>query len=129
MKNEYKKALIGVRNYYIDLSNKRKDEIEAIYEETSEMQMEYLDKSTFNLISSNNRLKNNVGNFIAYRIFKRKTYKNLLYIVLSSVIKVQLLQRNIEFLDNESEKIMNTIDFINSVSETQLNNYLKYKIN
>lgn len=127
MKNEYKKILISLRNDYIDLSKKRENELDMLYEKSVSDQIDYLNKITFNLISSNNIVKYNIGNFIAYRLFKKKTYKNLLYISLSSLIEVQKTLKSINYYNSENEKIMNTLDFINSVSENELNKYLKYK--
>lgn len=127
MKNEYKKALMSIRNNNLDLNDRSRVKIESINEKTMNQQIQYLNKKTFNLISSKNRFKSDIGYFIAYNLLKKKTYKELYKIVLENLIEISRLQRNIRYNNEENEKIMNAVNFINSVSENELSKYLKYK--
>lgn len=127
MKNEYKKALMSIRNNNLDLNDRSRFKIESINEKSMNQQIQYLNKKTFNLISSKNRFKSDIGYFIAYNLLKKKTYKELYKIVLENLIEISRLQRNIRYNNEENEKIMNAVNFINSVSESELSKYLKYK--
>ncbi len=127
MKNEYKKALMSIRNNNLDLNDRSRVKIESINEKSMNQQIQYLNKKTFNLISSKNRFKSDIGYFIAYNLLKKKTYKELYKIVLENLIEISRLQRNIRYNNEENEKIMNAVNFINSVSENELSKYLKYK--
>ena len=129
IKKEYKKALIDQRNIYIDYKKKLDQELKTILEISFLKQAQYLDYVTFNLISSDNVIKSNIGKFIAYKIFKERTEKDLISICSLLYEKYDKINQELERSTTEYDKICIALDFINSVSDNEFEKYLSYKIN
>ena len=128
MKNEYKKALMSIRNNNLDLNDRSRVKIESINEKSMNQQIQYLNKKTFNLISSKNRFKSDIGYFIAYNLLKKKTYKELYKIVLENLIEISRLQRNIRYNNEENEKIMDHHSILLYINQLIYINYPQYSI-
>lgn len=119
--NEYKKALIEVRNGYIAQKKEIQERKVAILEESFEKQRRYLDDKTFNLISSNNYILSILGNFIAYVLNKKQTENDLMDIADDDVDKLKELLLLEKKYDLEYGKIMQTLEFLSSISEEEFN--------
>lgn len=128
-KMDYKKTLTDLRNNYIDYKKDLNDELTVILGLSFISQKMYLDYITFNLISSNNTISNVLGNLIAYKIFKKRTNRDLLDISTYYIDKYDKTKKELNRSDVELDKICNTIDFINSINDEELEKYLSYKIN
>ena len=128
-KLEFKKTLTDLRNDYIEYKKELDNDLIKILGMSFVAQSQYLDFVTFNLISSNNIIKSNIGSIIAYKLFWKRTNRDLLdistfYFDKYNETKKELKRSNIEF-----NKICNAIEFINSVDENELEKYLSYKMN
>lgn len=128
-KKEYKKALTDMRNNYIDYKKELDVEMTAIIGASFLAQKLYLDYVTMNLISSDNIIGNFIGKVIAYRIFERRTNRDLLDICTKFCEKYDRAKKELNRSDLELNKICTAIDFLNSVSEKELEKYMSYKIN
>ncbi|MBQ9023988.1 MAG: hypothetical protein IJ105_02060 [Bacilli bacterium] len=128
-KLEYKKALTDLRNNYIDQKKDLNEELTMILGMSFICQKKYLDYITFNLISSDNQIANTLGNLIAYKIFRKRTNRDLLDISTYYFDKYDKTNKELKRSDIELNKINNAIDFINSVNDKELEKYLSYKIN
>ena len=128
-KNEYKELLVYLRNNYIDYIRNLDEELNTILSMSFISQKEYLDFITFNLISSNNKIANILGNLIAYKLFRKRTNKDLLDISTYYFDKYDATQKEIKKSKIEFNKICYAIDFINSINDEELKKYLSYKMN
>jgi len=128
-KKEYKKALVDIRNSYIDYKKSLDDQLINILGISFDKQKQYLDNVSFNLISKENVLLSNIGNLIAYKIFKKRTNKDLIDISTEYFIEYDKVQEEIKRSNIELNKIASAIDFINSIDNKELDKYLQYKIN
>ena len=128
-KNEYKKALTDIRNTFLDYKKILNEESINILEKSFIKQREYLNGITLNMISSKNIILNNIGNLIAYEIFKKKTNKDLLDITTHYFKEYENIQKEIKRLTKELEKITTTINFIDNINDNEFEKYLSYKMN
>ena len=128
-KNEYKKALTDIRNTFLDYKKILNEESVNILEKSFVKQKEYLNGITLNMISSKNIILNNIGNLIAYEIFKKKTNKDLLDITTHYFKEYENIQKEIKRLTKELEKITTTINFIDNINDNEFEKYLSYKMN
>lgn len=128
-KNEYKKALTDTRNLFLDYRRILNEESINILEKSFVKQKEYLDSITLNTISSNNIILNNIGNIIAFQIFKKKTTRDLFDITTCYFEEYKRTQKEIKRLTKELEKIANTINFMDNINDNEFEKYLSYKIN
>ena len=119
--NEYKKALIEIRNSYIAQKNKIVEKKEKMVEESFEKQTSYLNSKSFNLISRDNYILSIIGNFIVYVLMRKKTENDLMQIVSDDIDELEKLILLEKKYDMEYKKIMKTIDFITSVDEAEFN--------
>ena len=128
-KKEYKKALVDMRNNYLDYKRILNAELKIILGISFLRQKQYLDCVTFNMISSDSIIKSNIGNFIAYGIFRKSTTKNLIEISSKYFEEYEKTCKELKKIDKEFDKICIAIDFIDSVNDSELEKYLSYKIN
>ena len=128
-KDEYKKVLIDLRNNYIDYKKNLENELINSLSSSFIKQKEYLDKSTFNLISSDSVVLSNIGKFIAYKLFRKRTEKYLFDLTIGCFGEYDKAMKEKKRIKLELNKIDNTLNFIDSVNDEQLIKYLSYKRN
>lgn len=128
-KKEYKKALTDLRNEYIDYKKDLDDELGIIMKLSFIAQLSYLDYVTFNMITSDNRFKNFLGHIIAYKIFNKRTTRDLIDISTNYYEKFEITNKELKRSNIEFNKICSAIDFLNSIDDKELEKYLSYKIN
>lgn len=127
-KQDYKKILIDVRNDIINQKRLLNEETINVLQNSFIKQKEYLDSITFNFISSDNIYLNNLGNFIAYKLLKKKTNKNLIKISMPYFEEYDYIQKEINRLSIELEKISNALSFLDVVNSNEFEKYMSYKI-
>ena len=127
-KQEYKKILIDVRNNILDCKRSLNEETTQILEKSFLRQKEYLDSITFNFISSDNQHLNNIGNFIAYKLLKKSTHKNLMIISFHYFEKFEVIQNELQKLEEYLKRISMTLNFIDDVNDNEFEKYMSYKI-
>lgn len=128
-KKEYKKTLTDLRNTYIDYKKDLDDELGIIMKLSFIAQLSYLDYVTFNMITSDNRFKNFLGHIIAYKIFNKRTTRDLIDISTNYYEKFEITNKELKRSNIEFNKICSAIDFLNSIDDKELEKYLSYKIN
>ena len=127
-KQDYKKILIDVRNDIINQKRLLNEETINVLQNSFIKQKEYLDSITFNFISSDNIYLNNLGNFIAYKLLKKKTNKNLIKISIPYFEEYDYIKKEINRLSIELEKISNALSFLDVVNNNEFEKYMSYKI-
>ena len=127
-KSEYKKVLVNARNSYIEQKRILEEELITISDESFNEQREYLEKVSFNLLSSDNVVLNNIGRLIAYRLFGKKTNKKLLDISCYYIDKYETINSDLENINNELIKLTNYLDSDIKISEKELKKYMLYKV-
>lgn len=128
-KSDYKKVLADLRNDYIAYKKKLDNQMTDVLAEAFVIQKDYLNKKTFNLISSDNYLLCNIGRFIAYKLHGKRTTKDLINITCTKYIKYGEISREMQRAELEFEKINNAIEFVNATDDNQFTKYLNYKKN
>lgn len=127
-KLEYKKMLMDIRNNYIDYIRIITLNQTQLEEKSYIIQKDYLNNVTLNLISNNNEFISNIGKLIAYKIFKKKVEKDLTNLTIYYMIEYNENNLLLNKINNKLIQINIAIDFINSITDDEFNNYLKYKI-
>ena len=127
-KLEYKKMLMDIRNNYIDYMRIITLNQTQLEEKSYIIQKDYLNNVTLNLISNNNEFISNIGKLIAYKIFKKKVEKDLTNLTIYYMIEYNENNLLLNKINNKLIQINIAIDFINSITDDEFNNYLKYKI-
>ena len=128
-KADYKKALVDIRNSYIDLNKQLKSELETKQGKMEEKISEYLNKKSFNLLSKKNIILRYLGIFIVYKLLKNNVSNGIADMIQEDFSDYFLTYMQIESLNSQSDNINNAISFLDSVSQEQLDKYLSYKIN
>ena len=127
-KSDYKKVLVDVRNSYIEQKRILEEELDTISDESFNKQREYLEKASFNLLSSGNVVLNNIGRIIAYKLFGRKTNKKLLDISCYYIDKYETVNSNLENINNELINLTNYLDSDIIISDKELKKYMLHKV-
>ena len=71
----------------------------------------------------------NVGRFIAYKLFKKKTNRDLLNITAECTDEYDKILKEKKRANTELNKINNALNFVDSIDDEQLVKYLNYKRN
>ena len=127
-KIEYKKILTDLRNSYIDYIKLLNIRQSQLIEKSYDVQKEYLNNITFSLISKDNIILSNIGSIIAYKILKKRVNKDLTDLTVYYMIDYNDISIELKKANDYLKRINITIDFINSVNNDELDNYLIYKI-
>lgn len=102
---EYRKALISLKNLLIRKNNEDLELIRKNNEESVDCQTLYMNSISFNLFKNNNIHLRNILSVIYYKIFKKQIEKALLDIILDYEFAVLELHDRVDKRRNEIEKI------------------------
>lgn len=102
---EYRKALISLKNLLIRKNNEDLELIRKNNEESVDCQTLYMNSISFNLFKNNNINLRNILSVIYYKIFKKQIERALLDIILDYEFAVLELHDRVDKRRNEIEKI------------------------
>ena len=128
-KSDYKKALVEVRNNYIDLDKKLDEEMTAKKVQMENNIVNYLNRKSFSLISNKNLFLQYLGVVIVYKVLRKKTVNDITEMIKDDYDDYFLTYMQKKELNSQFGNISNAISFIDSISQEQLDKYLSYKIN
>ena len=124
---EYKKALISVKNSLIIMNNKEKEKLKELTNESSLYQNAY-EKSVNYKLFQKDRITNNFKDLIIYLIFKKRIEKEISETALGYALTIYEIENKIKIRNEEIEKLDSSIELLKDeqfVKKLKMRNNLK----
>ena len=124
---EYKKALISVKNSLIIMNNKENEKLKELTNESSLYKNAY-EKSVNYKLFQKDRITNNFKDLIIYLIFKKRIEKEISETALGYALTIYEIENKIKTRNEEIEKLDSSIELLKDeqfVKKLKMRNNLK----